>query len=200
MPRQRKTDPENAIVSAVSLFWEQGFGNVGTRQIDDVTGITRFTLQTSYGGKMALFLQALDWYLDRFEEFAAPPQSVTSLQDIAAWFEQRTEPKIMPDQAANGCLMLNTIVEFGSTNADVNARADRYFALMRGRFSSALGELVRRGQLAAGFDTSAKSELLVCGAIGLNIAIRAAGSNAAGRDASKACADMIRGWEKGTDR
>ncbi len=197
MARKRKTDPQNAMLSAVSLFWQRGYNNVGTRQIDDETGITRFTLQTSYGGKMSLFLQALDWYLDRFEDAAAPPETVDRLDDLAVWFERRTDPPIMPDQAVNGCLMLNTIVEFGSENPEINLRADRYFALMRSRFLSALSQLADRDLLKPDTDIAAKSELLLSSAIGMNIVIRAAGSNAAGKGAAQACAHMIRGWAPG---
>lgn len=194
MSRQRKTNPQDAIASAVSLFWGQGYNNVGTRQIDDETGITRFTLQTSYGGKMALFLQALDWYLDRFEEMGAPSASAKTLEELAVWFEARVEAPVMPEQSTGGCLLLNSIVEFGHENEDVNERSDRYFAFMRQRLGLILSRIVDAGNVRGDFDVSAHVEILMSCAIGMNILIRAAADNRAGRVSANACANMIRGW------
>ncbi|MBV1933634.1 MAG: TetR/AcrR family transcriptional regulator [Parvibaculaceae bacterium] len=60
MSRSRKVAPEEAVQAAMEAFWKHGYHELGTRQLEEETGITRFTLQTTYGGKKKLFLNALD--------------------------------------------------------------------------------------------------------------------------------------------
>ena len=192
--RERKSDPDAALWAAASLFWRNGYCEVGTRQIEAETGITRFTLQTTFGGKKRLFLAVLDQYLDNFEASAAPPESVESLDDLAAWFELRLSPGDFEEQGRNGCLMLNSVAEFGAGDGAVNERATRYFALVRERFLSAFEKLKKAGVLAPDFDAPRNSEILLACTIGMNVVIRAHGDNSAGAPIAQSAASMIRGW------
>jgi TetR/AcrR family transcriptional repressor of nem operon len=194
MSRTRKTAPADAIIAAIALFWRNGFAQAGTRAIDTETGITRFTLQTSYGGKMALFLQALDTYLDMFEAGGAPTDDPASLADIADWFEGRAAPSSMIEQSCFGCLMLNAIAEFGATDDAVTERAQRYFTLLRDRFHIGLDALKARTVLPLDFDTAAHAEILVACAIGTNVVVRSAGKNLACNAMAMSTGRMIRSW------
>ena len=55
MPRERKLTIEEAIEKSMFAFWEHGFG-LGVRNLEQITGINRFMLQTELGGKEGLFL------------------------------------------------------------------------------------------------------------------------------------------------
>ncbi|NRB17866.1 MAG: TetR/AcrR family transcriptional regulator [Rhodobacteraceae bacterium] len=199
MSRSRKVEPETAIQAAMALFWKHGYHDLGTRQIEKETGITRFTLQTVYGGKMPLFLKALDRYLDTFEVHAAPTMSDGNLDAIAAWFETRSDPVMFPEVTCYGCLLLNSTVEFVGENEEVNLRADRFFDMVRGGFRGALDAVKETGGVSADFDVDAMVEVLLSAAIGLNIVIRASGRNAAGADMANAIAALVRGWARPAD-
>ena len=94
MARSRKVEPEAALQAAMTAFWQHGYCDLGTRQIEEETGITRFTLQTAYGGKMPLFLKTLDTYLDLFENFTKLDSAHGNLEVLATWFEARVDPAI----------------------------------------------------------------------------------------------------------
>ncbi len=194
MSRLKKIDPEAAVQAAMALFWQHGYSGLGTRQLEEETGITRFTLQTSYGGKKSLFLKALDTYLDVFEAHLCPNMSDGEMEAIAVWFEQRIEPSNLPDAANYGCLLLNSTVEFAAEDGDVNLRAERFFNMMRGGFNAALSAAKDKGNLPPDFDIAAMAEVLLSGAIGLNIVIRAAAANSAGKNMAYSIASMVRGW------
>ncbi len=201
MSRTRRTEPEQAITSAMALFWRDGFTNVGTRKIDTETGITRFTLQTAYGGKMALFLETLDRYLDVFEAGSAPKARVDSLDEMAIWFEGWPTPSTMADQVCFGCLMINSMAEFGATEPEVTKRTDRYLNILRQRWVASLAELKTRGVVPGDFDVAGHAEILLGAVIGIHMVIRAAGSSAASKVLADATGAMVRGWgEASTDR
>lgn len=194
MARARKIDPEMAVPAAMALFWQYGYGGLGTRQLEEETGITRFTLQTTYGGKMALFLKALDGYLDAFEIQGVPDMRDGNLDTIAQWFEDRTEPKQFSEVACFGCLMLNSIVEFSGGNADVNAQTERFYGFVRGGFARALEVVKAQGGVSADFDVEAHAEVCLGVAISQNAIIRSATDNKAGVRMARGIGSVIRTW------
>lgn len=195
MSRAKKIESEAAVQAAMVAFWKHGYGNLGTRQLEEETGITRFTLQTSYGGKLPLFLTALDNYIDLFEIHAAPNVNGGGLEGIARWFEDRAEPKLFADIACYGCLMLNSTVEFASQDAGVNQRAGRFFMIVRGGFQAALNSAKNDEVISSDFDVESMAEVLMGAALGLNIIIRSAADNASGKDMASSIAKLVRGWE-----
>lgn len=196
MSRAKKIDPEKAIQAAMALFWQHGYNGLGTRQLEDQTGITRFTLQTSYSGKKSFFLSALDTYLDTFEALASPSMTDGSLDTIADWFIARTSPAEFADVACYGCLMLNSTVEFAAQDEDINQRAERFFVMVRNGFRCALTAVKKTGKVADDFDVDAMAEVCLSAAIGLNIVIRSAADNAAGKKMAQSIAVMVHSWAK----
>jgi len=196
LSRLKKIEPEAAVQAAMALFWKHGYNGLGTRQLEEETGITRFTLQTSYGGKKSLFLNSLDTYLDTFETHVSPNMTEGSLETIAVWFETRIEPVMLADVACYGCLLLNSTVEFAAQDEDINLRAERFFSMVRGGFQRALSAAKQQGNLSAEFDVEAMAEVLLSGAIGLNIVIRSAASNSAGKSMANSIASLVRSWAR----
>lgn len=196
MSRSRKVDPEVAVNAAMALFWTHGYCSLGTRQIEDETGITRFTLQTTYGGKMKLFLTALDTYLDTFEKSDLMIATGGGLESIAQFFEMRGDARAMPEIARQGCFMLNSMVEFSTHESEINQRADRYFAMLRQGFQSALDRSKETGDLQAEFDTQQKTDVLLGAALGLNVVIRASKDHDTGAQMAGSIAGMVREWNR----
>lgn len=194
MARARKVDADTALMNAIGLFWREGFEPVGTRQIENETGITRFTLQNVHGGKMGLYLEALDAYLTSFEANMAPGADIADLEELAAWLFRRLNPPMPDDFSTNGCLLLNALIEFKQTNPEINQRATRYFSLLTGRFEAALSKMRSKGIVPNGFDVARNAELLTAIVLGINVAICAAQDNMAARPMVEAGAAMIRSW------
>lgn len=195
MARPRKRDQTEALNAAMELFWTTGFCPLGTREIEEKTGITRFSLQTTFGGKKGLFLTALDQYLELFEIHAAPPTDADDLSALAGWFETQGAPDHFPAIAAQGCLMVNSIVEFAGSDADVSERTDRFLDLLRHGFHAALNRASQAGHLSPKIDVTGAAEHLTGTTIGMMVMVRAGGSRNACAPLAKATADQIRLWQ-----
>ena len=180
--------------AAMAMFWKHGYCNLGTRQLEEETGITRFTLQTTYGGKMALYLDTLDAYLNQFEASDLIQNMGTDLDSIATFFETRSDPSKKPDISGYGCLVLNSIIEFASTNDAVNQRITRYLAMLRNGFRAGLAQSLGSDTAAAKQNVDQKAEALLGAVLGLNVIIRAALDTAAGQGMAKSIAAMVREW------
>jgi len=194
MARKRKTDADSAVPAAMMAFWKSGFHALGTRQLEDETGITRFSLQTSYGGKKHLFLIALDTYIDLLESHLLQQMHTGTLEGLARFFEHRPIPQDMTHMTCNGCLMVNSIVEFPRDDTSVNARAERFFDLLRGSFRSALKDLQTRQQIRCDLDPQVLAELLVSLTLSINLGNKSAAANTNLPAQTAAIGSLIRSW------
>jgi TetR/AcrR family transcriptional repressor of nem operon len=191
LARSRKVDSGTAIETVVKMFAETGYSGISTREIETQSGVTRFMLQTEYGGKKALYLTALDKYLDGFEMWLNGTAAGGGLPELANFFRGRCDDQVMTKMGRFGCFMITTTSEFGDTDPEISTRTDRYFQMFRAAFNKALTTARVSGQIKADLDIAAETEILIAGIIGLNAYIRAMGSNTAGEEMAKALAGRI---------
>lgn len=60
--RPREFCPDEALASALQVFWTKGYEGASLTDLTDAMGITRPSLYAAFGNKEALFRQALDLY------------------------------------------------------------------------------------------------------------------------------------------
>jgi TetR/AcrR family transcriptional repressor of nem operon len=193
MARVQKTDSEAALRAAGLAFMECGYSGMSTRDLEKRSGITKFSLQTKYGGKKALFLMALDLYLDELLPWI--DRSV-SQDGIADFFRMRADDTRMPEQGRFGCLMVNALSEFGATDPEVSARSNRYFEALRRAFKSELLKRRDDGVLDVSVQIELEAEHLVVSMIGLNSAVRTYGSNSAAANMAEGIALSVQRLHK----
>jgi len=198
MSRSRKTDHDTAIKAARDVFWRYGYAGTSTRQLEETTGLTRFTLQTAYGGKEAFFLETLDAYLDHAETQHFPNPENTDLEVLAVWFEHLGEVEMMPRIGDNGCLLFNTITEFDRSDPKINARIERYYTCLQGRFVQILRNAVENGEADPELDPEEKARVLVCLLLGLSATVKARTNDGFPQSYAGAIAATVREWKMGT--
>jgi TetR/AcrR family transcriptional repressor of nem operon len=84
MARPREFDEVTALEAAIECFWQHGYEATSVRDLADKMGISAPSLYNTYGDKHALFVQALERYLDhatrarikRLEDSLPPKQAV----------------------------------------------------------------------------------------------------------------------------
>lgn len=194
MARPRKSDHTTAVEAAKHAFMRNGFAGTSTRQIEECSGLTRFTLQTSYGGKKPFFLDVLDAYQDSAEAHFYPDSATTDLEGLAVWFERLSSPDVMPKLGDKGCMILNSIEEFKRDGGEIDRRIDRYFATLQSRFSQIIANAVDQKVIADDADPQERAKILISLLLGISVTIRARADDAAPNSYTSAAAAMIRGW------
>lgn len=63
--RPRTFCTEEALESALRVFWEKGYEGASLQDLTDAMGINRPSLYAAFGNKEALFLKALDYYAQK---------------------------------------------------------------------------------------------------------------------------------------
>ena len=112
MARPREFDETTALDAAIECFWQRGYEATSMRDLADRMGISAPSLYNAYGDKHALFVQALERYLDhstrarikRLEDSLPPKQAVRRfIEEIIA--------RSVNDRERRGCFLINSALE-----------------------------------------------------------------------------------------
>ncbi|QCQ16421.1 TetR/AcrR family transcriptional regulator [Microbacterium sp. RG1] len=166
MPRARSFDEELFLDAVTEQFWVNGYRGSALTDLSAATGVANGSLYQAYGSKWALFLVIFRRYcagrLDFIDAALAPGRDVadTVRSYLAA---VRADCAAHPDR--RGCLMLNTIAEFGSDEEIARIVAGT-LTQMEQRMADALAEAAGRDRsdedvLAAAANVVALSQSLI---------------------------------------
>jgi TetR/AcrR family transcriptional regulator, transcriptional repressor for nem operon len=127
MARPREFDEVTALEAAIECFWQHGYEATSVRDLADKMGISAPSLYNTYGDKHALFVQALERYLDhatrarikRLEDSLPPKQAVRHfIEEIIA--------RSVNDRERRGCFLINSALEVAPHDRKLGALiADR---------------------------------------------------------------------------
>lgn len=160
-------DRAQAVEKATSLFWTKGYVETSVEDIVRATGLNRYALYNSFGGKREMLLEALA----RFHG-----QRMKSVQGL---FE---DPSMLPWQAmrhmfvalieevlnsGNGCLMCNTVSEIAPKDEAVARVCNVYSAEFVDLIGAKLRHAQADGALRPDLDPEEVARLLLIFKIGL---------------------------------
>jgi TetR/AcrR family transcriptional repressor of nem operon len=111
MARPREFEEKAVLDAAVECFWRRGYEATSVRDLIEKTGITGASLYNAFGDKRALFVKALDCYVedsvaDRIRRCEALPPR----QGIEAFFSDILT-RSLEDAERKGCMLVNTALE-----------------------------------------------------------------------------------------
>ena len=127
MARPREFDEVTALEAAIDCFWQRGYEATSVRDLADKMGISAPSLYNTYGHKHALFVQALERYLDhstrarikRLEDSLPPKQAIRH-------FIEEIIERSVNDRERRGCFLINSALEVAPHDSELSALiADR---------------------------------------------------------------------------
>jgi TetR/AcrR family transcriptional repressor of nem operon len=127
MARPREFDEVTALEAAIECFWHRGYEATSVRDLAGKMGISGPSLYNAYGDKHALFVRALEHYLDHSAralikrlESSLPPK-----QAIRRFIEEIIERSVN-DRERRGCFLINSALEVAPHDGQLGALiADR---------------------------------------------------------------------------
>lgn len=172
MARPQQFDPTLALEQAMDTFWERGFESTPVRDLCQAMGMNSGSVYGAFGDKRALFLAALDHYIDTVSRDAA--QRISSagsgLAGIRAFFEFLIDA-IRSGKRRWGCLVTNSVAELACRDPDVAAKAKLQLTRLERSFAAALAQARAAGETAPEVGPEAAT-FLVCVVQGLNVLAR----------------------------
>jgi AcrR family transcriptional regulator len=142
MPRPREFDETVALEGAMNAFWARGYEATSTQDLCAATGLGRSSVYNTFTSKQILFQRALEHYTERGARNRA--KALESAEDgldaIRLLLADLIEDEL--GNGRRGCLIVNTVAEFGTTDAEITTRVDADTAA----FLAALTDYARLGQ------------------------------------------------------
>lgn len=160
MPRTKTFNKEEALSTAMELFWRHGFENTSFNRLVEATGVSRYGWYKAFGDKRAIFLAALERYCEqiRQENYGRLLQPGASLPEFLGFLDDLID-KMPIFQDEKGCLASRALVDWAPNDPDVAVIVDRSWRTTEAIVLQVFVNAKHRGQLAEGVDveTAAKA-------------------------------------------
>lgn len=147
MARPRGFDPDAAVRTAMTLFWQRGYDSVSFDTLVDETGASRKGLYALWPDKQALLVAALKTYREMIGhhflgDLEASGAGLTELSGFWIKFESAAR-----HSSWSGCLVIRTAADKIAAEPDVAAEINAYFARLSRAFENALRGAATRGEI-----------------------------------------------------
>ena len=193
MARPREFDMDVAIAQIGDVFWDGGFEATSITDLEDATGLARARLYAAFGTKRDMLHRSIDNYLDGPLEMVIRRVDGGGLDAISGWFQSIARlRREQPQRAMIGCLVVNSLVELGDSDPEVNARGDRYRARVLRAFTSALEAAVKRGETTVDVEQNAQVALMLL--LGIFVAIKSGSNEETIASLADAASSVIDSW------
>ncbi len=193
MARRREFDTNVAIAQIADVFWAEGFEATSITDLEDATGLARARLYAAFGTKREMLHQSMDHYLNGPLEMIFQRVDNGGLDGIAGWFQAIAQLREQqPLKAMMGCLVVNTLVELGDTDPQVNQRGDQYRARVLGAFTSALDTAVERGETNG--DTAERANVAFMLLLGIFVSIKSGTDASTVKNLADAASGVVESW------
>lgn len=151
MPRQREFDPDQALNTAILLFWEKGFFDASVDEVVKRSGVAKYGIYGTFGNKRALFRKVLAQYAeDRRKDIQAPIRKPdAALPEILQFFYSLPK-KLTPKGGQYGCLMVNTGIELGNRDPEFSRLVKEFFMETTRVMNGCLERAIKMKQLKSG--------------------------------------------------
>jgi TetR/AcrR family transcriptional regulator, transcriptional repressor for nem operon len=171
MGRHKQFEPDEALDRAVAAFWELGYEKASMGDLVDRMGVARRSLYDTYGDKHALYLKALDRYVDTVE--AGQRDGVAEKIGARAALRELFESSIReyPVRPA-GCFVVNTATEVALHDDEVGSWVSRNFRDWRALIEKIVVDGQHAGEISDRHDPETLAASLFNAWVGLRVQAR----------------------------
>lgn len=154
--RPRSFDRDEALLSALEVFWQRGYEPASITELCAAMGINAPSLYAAFGNKSRLFLEAVTFYEERY--WSAPSRRFMEEKNfylaVDRFFAEAAGILLSPDTPC-GCMVVLAAVNISEDEKDVIETLHRMRTATRTMFAEKIRQAVDDGQLPA--DTRTES-------------------------------------------
>ncbi len=175
MARQKEFDRVDALNQALDVFWQKGYAATSTTDLLEAMQIGRQSLYDTFGDKRSLYLEALTRYgEDSVTDLLRNLKGDTPLAAIDNMLQAfASRPR---RDNAKGCMGVNAIAEFGTSDEDVNAQRDASGRRLNRAVEEQLRAAAASGEIPAETDIAQAVAYVAATLSGMKISAKAGAS------------------------
>ncbi len=194
--RPREFCTQEALATAIRLFWAKGFEGTSVSDLAGAMGISKPSLYAAFGDKEALFAKAFRLYT--LEELAFVDEALEkpSARMVAEHLLHSALALHCSQSSACGRMGMAGFALFSAETGHAKTVALTYFASVRDRLRSRFACARAEGDVPAGVDAGGLADVLLCVLQGMAVQ---AGTGASERDLQRMIDLMLAFWPCGTN-
>ena len=171
--RPRSFDREIALEQALSVFWQYGYQPASIDKLCQAMGIKPASLYATFGNKAKLFLEAVDFYEQKYwskpvQNFMAEPDIYKAVENF---FVEAATILLSPETPC-GCMLVLAGVNISEEAAQIGETLLSYRLATKNRFQDRLRQAIYAGQIPPDSDVPAITAALSTFLEGLSIQAR----------------------------
>jgi AcrR family transcriptional regulator len=182
MARPKEFDQDKALHKAIHLFSQQGFAATSTDELMRVMDVGRQSMYDTFGDKRALFLRALETYVNESvnnicDVLETPGPALAAIRSALVSFAERKDLS-----SAEGCMGINAVCEFGQRDTDVSQIVREAARRQRAVLVDVLNQAKSQGKLSGDVDLDSLADFFESTLAGIRMAAKAGKSRQALRN------------------
>jgi len=163
---------EEALESAMGIFWDKGFEAASVQDLLDEMGINRGSMYDTFGDKRALFLDAIQHYAQHVETMLINPLQGSGKPSQRIKKFLKTVIELNASGERRGCFFTNTIVEEAPHDREVAGILRGVLDRLENAVRICLDEAVKAGELNPQTNTTATARQMITIVQGLAVMSR----------------------------
>ncbi|WP_321799278.1 TetR/AcrR family transcriptional regulator [Caballeronia sp. J97] len=173
MARPRNFDEDSVLDAVAEAFWTHGYEGTSTRDLVQYTGLTQPSLYNAFGDKRALFLRALDHYLEHTlrERIQRLESTMTPDRAISAFFREIVERSVS-DEHRRGCMLVNAALGVSPEDEEFRELIAEEISLMRAFFERCMKAGLKSGDIERVMPADAAATSLLAVLLGVRVLAR----------------------------
>ncbi len=174
MGRPIKYNFERVLDSATNIFWRQGYEATSLNNLLEKTGLSKSSLYQIFGSKRKLFLRCLEYYQNKsVSELLERMNGASSGKQFIEDTLTRVVDEVVETTRPQGCLVVNTAIEFAQHDADVASSISCGLQKYQQIFYQAILRGQKDGSIRSDLDASVMANYLVTNMSGLRTMVKA---------------------------
>jgi TetR/AcrR family transcriptional repressor of nem operon len=173
MVRPREFDEQQALNSAMQLFWEKGYEATSLSDLTTQMGIQRPSLYGAFGGKKELFITALHKYIQfSLTYIQAKLESTSSAKDAIYIYLNGILDQAYGTETYSGCFCVNTMSELAPHDPIFEQITRKYQQQVTALIQRKLEEGIHSGELSEDMNAEAAAGLIMVSSTGLSVTLK----------------------------
>jgi AcrR family transcriptional regulator len=154
--RPRSFDRDQALESAIAVFWEHGYDATSIALLTGALGIGAPSLYAAFGDKRALFIEALDRYMSTYAAFtqAALAEEPDARAAVGRLLREAATAYTRPDRP-HGCMLISAAANCSPQSADIAAHLRELRAAGARTLQDKIAAAAQKGEIPADADAHA---------------------------------------------
>jgi AcrR family transcriptional regulator len=166
-PREFCTD--QALATALRVFWERGYEGTSLSDLTDAIGITRPSLYAAFGNKESLFRKALDLYETEKLAYIRQALAKPTARGVAETMLRGSVDNVTSHDEPHGCMGVITSVACGAESQSVREEVVKRGELGKRALIERFDRAKNEGDLPAHVDPEGLMRVLIAMLQGISV-------------------------------